>query len=123
MPCPSHPPWLHHSNDIWRREQVTKLLIMQFSPTSYYFVTLRSNYSPQHPVLKYPTFKTIAKIVVLYILIFIFLESRQRVLNWMVSSITLVNVTLILSLIKCWSVSLLLPSRVRLSGLCPCRTD
>jgi hypothetical protein len=27
-----------------------KLLIMQFSPTSYHFIPLRSKYSPQHPV-------------------------------------------------------------------------
>jgi hypothetical protein len=33
MPCPSHPPWLGHSNYIWWRECVTKLLIMQFHPT------------------------------------------------------------------------------------------
>jgi hypothetical protein len=26
---------------------------MQFSPDSYYFTTLRSKYSPQHPVLKH----------------------------------------------------------------------
>jgi hypothetical protein len=32
MPCPSHPPWLDHSNYICRRVQVMKLLIMQFSP-------------------------------------------------------------------------------------------
>jgi hypothetical protein len=25
MPCPSHPPWLDHSNYAWRRVQVTKL--------------------------------------------------------------------------------------------------
>jgi hypothetical protein len=31
-----------------------KLLIMQFSPTSCYFISLRPKYSPQHPVLKYP---------------------------------------------------------------------
>jgi hypothetical protein len=31
-----------------------KLLIMQFSPTSYHFIPLRSKYSPQQPVLKYP---------------------------------------------------------------------
>jgi hypothetical protein len=30
MPCPSHPPWLEHSNYTWRRVQVMKLLIMQF---------------------------------------------------------------------------------------------
>jgi hypothetical protein len=28
MPCPSHPPWIDHSNYTWRREQVKKLLIM-----------------------------------------------------------------------------------------------
>jgi hypothetical protein len=32
MPCPSHPPWLYHSNYIWWRVKVMKLLIMQFSP-------------------------------------------------------------------------------------------
>jgi hypothetical protein len=29
-----------------------KLLIMQFPPISRHFVSLRSKYSPQHPVLK-----------------------------------------------------------------------
>jgi hypothetical protein len=27
---------------------------MQFSPTSCYFISLRSKYSPQYPVLKHP---------------------------------------------------------------------
>jgi hypothetical protein len=31
-----------------------KLLIMQFSQTSCHFISLRSKYSPQHPVLKHP---------------------------------------------------------------------
>jgi hypothetical protein len=35
MPCPSHLPWLDHYNYTWRRVQVMKLLIMQFSPTLY----------------------------------------------------------------------------------------
>jgi hypothetical protein len=51
MPCPSHPPSRDHSNYTWRRVQVMKLLIMQFFPTSYHFI---SKYSPQHPVLKHP---------------------------------------------------------------------
>jgi len=34
--------------------QVTKLLMMQSSPASFQFFPLRSRYSPQHPVLKYP---------------------------------------------------------------------
>jgi hypothetical protein len=35
MPCSSHPHWLDHSNYTWRRVQVMKLIIMQFSPTSF----------------------------------------------------------------------------------------
>jgi len=31
-----------------------KLLIMQFSPPSSYFLSLMSKYSLQHPVLKHP---------------------------------------------------------------------
>jgi hypothetical protein len=34
--------------------QVMKLLIMQPSPTSCHFISLRSKYSPQHPVPKQP---------------------------------------------------------------------
>jgi hypothetical protein len=52
MPFPSRPPLLDHSNYTWRRVQVMNLLIMQFSPTSCHFISLRSEYSPQHPVLK-----------------------------------------------------------------------
>jgi hypothetical protein len=33
---------------------VMKLITVHFFPTSYYFVPLRSKYSPQHPVTKYP---------------------------------------------------------------------
>jgi hypothetical protein len=28
MPCPSHSPWLDHSNYTWRRVHVMKFLIM-----------------------------------------------------------------------------------------------
>jgi hypothetical protein len=60
MPHQSHPPSLDNSNHTWRTIQVMKLLIMQFSPTSYHFIPLRSKYSPQHPVLKQrPSFITI----------------------------------------------------------------
>jgi hypothetical protein len=37
MPCSSHTR-LHHSNYIWRILQVMKILILQFSPTSYNLV-------------------------------------------------------------------------------------
>jgi hypothetical protein len=39
MPCPSHPPWFDHFNYIWRTVQVMKLLILQYSPTSYRFIS------------------------------------------------------------------------------------
>jgi hypothetical protein len=54
LPCQSHSPWLDYSNYTLRRIQVMKLLIMQFSPTSNHFISLRLKYSPQHPVLKHP---------------------------------------------------------------------
>jgi hypothetical protein len=45
-------PKAHHglwcSQNSSRREQVRKPLIMQFSPTSYHFIPLRSKYSLQH---------------------------------------------------------------------------
>jgi hypothetical protein len=34
IPCPFHLPWPDHSNYTWRRVQVIKFLIKQFSPTS-----------------------------------------------------------------------------------------
>jgi hypothetical protein len=55
MSSPSHPPWLDHSNYIWRRVQVMKLLIMMFSPIFHHFNSLLSTYSTQHPVLKHPS--------------------------------------------------------------------
>jgi hypothetical protein len=38
MPCPSYPPWLDQSNYTWRRVQIMKLLIMQFSSVSCHFI-------------------------------------------------------------------------------------
>jgi hypothetical protein len=51
---PFHPPSFYHPNNIWRSLQVMKLLIMQSSPVSCYFLPLRSKYAPQHPVLIHP---------------------------------------------------------------------
>jgi hypothetical protein len=51
---PSHPPRLHYSNDTWRRVQITKFLVMQFSLFSRHLIPLWSKYLPQHPVLKHP---------------------------------------------------------------------
>jgi hypothetical protein len=47
IPCPSHPPWLDHCNHIWRRVQVMKIRIMQFSPATYQ----SSLFGPQHPLI------------------------------------------------------------------------
>jgi hypothetical protein len=54
MSCLFHPPWLGQSNCMWRKVQVMKLLILQFSQTAYYFIPLWSKYSSLHPLLKYP---------------------------------------------------------------------
>jgi hypothetical protein len=94
MAYPSHAPCLCHSKYIWQRVQAMKLLIRQFSRTSYHFIPLRSKYSPQHPVLKYfqslnvrnqvsHSYKTKGKIIVLYILFFTFLDSiREDKMFW-----------------------------------------
>jgi hypothetical protein len=49
----SYSPWLGRSNYTWQRVQVMNLLIKQFSTTSH-SISLRSKYTPQHPVLKHP---------------------------------------------------------------------
>jgi hypothetical protein len=48
---PAYPPCVGNSNYTWRSVQVMKLLIMQFSPTSYHLIPLSSKQSPQHPAL------------------------------------------------------------------------
>jgi hypothetical protein len=45
MPYPSQPPWLDHSNYSLRRVQAMKFLIIQLSPTSCHFISLRSKYT------------------------------------------------------------------------------
>jgi hypothetical protein len=45
-----------YSRPIWWELQTTKLLIMQFSPFSCHFHTLRLKYLPEHPVLANPRF-------------------------------------------------------------------
>jgi hypothetical protein len=39
IPCPSHPPRLDESNYTWRRLRFMTLLITQFSPTSYCWIS------------------------------------------------------------------------------------
>jgi hypothetical protein len=50
MQYPPHSPRFAHSNYISLRVQVMKLIIMNFSPASYYYTLLRSKYLPQHPL-------------------------------------------------------------------------
>jgi hypothetical protein len=65
-------------------------LTVQLSALSSYFIPLRSKYSSQNTVLKLPqsmldvrdhvshSYKTTGRIVILYILTFTFLDSRQE---------------------------------------------
>jgi hypothetical protein len=103
-PCVLHAPPISSSliwspDNIWQRIQIMKLLNMQFSPASCHFILLRSKYSPQLPVLKLCSslnvrdqvshpYKT-SKIIVLYILVFIFLDKhmgRYKILDCMKAS-------------------------------------
>jgi hypothetical protein len=54
MPRPSHSHWLVHPDNTWWSVQFIKLFIMHSSSSSRHFLWLRSKYTPQHPVLKYP---------------------------------------------------------------------
>jgi hypothetical protein len=49
MPCLSHPPWIDHSNYVWRGVQVMKLLVMQFLPISRHFTPPRLNWGRAMP--------------------------------------------------------------------------
>jgi hypothetical protein len=53
MSRPPHPTWFNHPDNIRRRIQAMKFIIMQFSPRSV-FLPFRSKYPPQHTLLKNP---------------------------------------------------------------------
>jgi hypothetical protein len=92
--CPSQPHWFVHLNDILQRVQIMKLLITEFSPASCYFPLLSQNI-PLSTMLFSNTFnilyssfdvnnqvshlyKTKGIFIVLYTLIFTFLDNRQK---------------------------------------------
>jgi hypothetical protein len=74
IPSPP-PPWPDNSNYTLWTVQNMKLLIVQFSTPSWHFILLWSKYCPQHPVPKHPQSN-------------VYTFWQQKVLHWMVSSIT-----------------------------------
>ena len=49
LPCSLNSPPFEHCNNNWHELRKIKLLIIQFSSSSCYFLPLRSTYSPQYP--------------------------------------------------------------------------
>jgi hypothetical protein len=88
---PPHPPWFDYPNNTWWRMQIMKVLIMQFSPSSCYFLPLGANillstlFSSTSiyvlPLMWETKFHTSTKqqvSIVLYILIFMFLDGDGK---------------------------------------------
>jgi hypothetical protein len=84
MPRPSHSSSYDHPNNIWRGEQIVKLV--QHSPFPCYLFPPRPLCFPQQPILKHPQpmfvlqsstpIKTTGKITVLRILILMFMDGK-----------------------------------------------
>jgi hypothetical protein len=92
MLLPSHPPRLDYSNYTWRRVQIMKLLVMQFSPPSRHLIPLGPNillsilFSNTLSLCSSlnvrdrvsHSYRTTGKIIVLYVLILKFFDSRRE---------------------------------------------
>jgi hypothetical protein len=89
MLCPPYSPWLNHSNFIWRRTHVMKLLIKHFSPISSTFAqnillstmfsnafSLCSSFNVRDQVSH--SYRITRKVTALCILIFTILNSSNR---------------------------------------------
>jgi hypothetical protein len=115
MPCPSHPPWLDHSNYVWRGVHVMKPLVMQFSPvTSSLFgpnillstlfsniLSLCSSFNVRDHI-SHPYRTTVKIIIFLYSNLYVFRLQMigQKSLDWMVTNIT--RILSVSSSIKFW---------------------
>ena len=89
---PSHSSRFDEPNNINPRIQMSKLLIMQFSPLPCYLVPLRPKYSPQNRILQHPSlrsslsmsdqvahpYKTTSKRTVLYLLMLTILDIKME---------------------------------------------
>jgi hypothetical protein len=101
-PQPSNSSLFDHLNNIWWRIQIIKLLIMWFPPFPCYLIPLRTNillctlfsnslslcsFLNMSNQVSHP-YKTTSKIIVLYVSIFIFLDSKlkTKILHQMIES-------------------------------------
>ena len=92
MPCPSHSSQCNHLNNTGWGVEIIKLLVTYFPPLPFYLIPLRPKYSPQHSILKHlqtssfhnvsdqvsQPYKTVHKIIVLYIWISKVLDSKLK---------------------------------------------
>ena len=65
---PSHPSSFDNPNNIWRRLQILRLIIMKFSPVSVYVLTLGPDCLPQYLLLKHtqPIYFTVSPCILIH---------------------------------------------------------
>jgi hypothetical protein len=123
MPCSSHHPWLDLSNYTWRRVQLMKLLNTQFSPTCSHCISLPSKLFSLAPCSQTPSIyvrplmsQTLSftpihnhmqSYTFAYSNFYVFRQQtrRQKLLDWMVVSITRIQSALNFLLNQFWFVT------------------